>query len=606
MTNEIIVEIEDDFKFLEEYDKRWNAFVASMIKLDEILSPLWRVINKVYKRVYKGYPCYPSFSFLRFFIFIWRREVYNMCKESIEDNLIKILAKFHSGWLNYWIQETKKRKAKEANSLPQNLNISNKNRLANMKSPAFPFDWKAKLNSNCLKLNGWNAFVADQYNEVDSVLGLVYKEIETKLPKFCSKEKDVFWQLLTDVVDLSMNEYSVHFIKHSENDYMAPYTDLSDKIKKELLRFYIKTIKSTPFKLWSEVIDEHWKILSSIFPVALQKELHEQRLSFVKKYTKERVKFQTKRFLEKTIHKKVWNNNSEDNKQYKSTTYCDPTMLTEEEWLEINIAGLKTTSFYEYLTSWVKEQNLNTEILLSYIKENEVDMINIFNVNTEINNSFKSNVELKNTEVYRYKNERGFPFKLSQHEAFLYSFDNEISISYIEKIRTEIHPKIKTNKPMLKMTKTVSRSSWTKDIFDIGEELASELEFSKLEASVTEKRSTTSKSVFDFINELDQKDVNMEIENSGNERSEEQKSEEQRLSCMKPIMRNTTFQTKSKLEPWPFQKVDNEFSFGDRRSYIEQARSSLLSSNMLSLIDEDNIDEDVEMIDIPALPKFWK
>lgn len=76
LTNQIIKDVQDEREFLQEYDKRWNAFVASMIKLDEILSPLARIVNKVYKRIYPDYPCFPLFSFLRVFVIIWKREVY--------------------------------------------------------------------------------------------------------------------------------------------------------------------------------------------------------------------------------------------------------------------------------------------------------------------------------------------------------------------------------------------------------------------------------------------------------------------------------------------------------------------------------------------------
>ena len=75
---EMVSEQDDELAFLQEYDKRWNGYVASMIKIDEMLSPLAQIVNKVYKRVFPGFPCFPQFSFLRFFVFIWRREVYNM------------------------------------------------------------------------------------------------------------------------------------------------------------------------------------------------------------------------------------------------------------------------------------------------------------------------------------------------------------------------------------------------------------------------------------------------------------------------------------------------------------------------------------------------
>ena len=610
MTNEIIIEIDDDIKFLQEYDKRWNAFVASMIKLDEMLSPLWRIINKVYKRVFKDYPSYPNFSFLRFFIFIWRREVYNMCKESIEDNLIKILAKFHSSYLTYCNQENKRRKIKENNcfqsSLLNNQN-SQKHCITDLRSPPFPKELKIKLNATQEKKNGWNAFVADQYNELDTVLRSFANNRESKLPKFATKDKDIFSQMLTDIIDLSMNEYSVHYINHSENNYMTPYNDLMSHIKNELQRFYIKSIESTPFKLWSEVVDEHAKVLNSFFPITLQNQLNEQRFSFVKKYWKERVKLQYKRFSERAKQEQAMASSSNNASSRWKFEEQDPTLLTQDEWLEIEIAQFKHTPFADYLASWVKIRPKDWQKLLAYIKENEVDIIKIYNSNSELYSLFKSNMEQKNSEVYRYKSERGFPFKFEQSKSIFYSFDHEISMSYIEKIRTENGAKAKTltekSKPL-----PFSRSSCVKDEFDWDDDMTWETKFSGFRSSVTEKRTQKWQSVFDFINELDEKDVNMETENSKFFMNEEQKSEEQRLSCIKPTLRNTTIMTKKLLVPLPFQKEANDqpFSYSDRRSCIEQNRSSLLPSNMLRLADFDNIDEDVEMGVIPDLPKFGK
>lgn len=55
LTYELIADIDDQFRFLQEYDKRWNAFVASMVKMDEILIPLGMTISMVYKRLFPDF-----------------------------------------------------------------------------------------------------------------------------------------------------------------------------------------------------------------------------------------------------------------------------------------------------------------------------------------------------------------------------------------------------------------------------------------------------------------------------------------------------------------------------------------------------------------------
>lgn len=76
LATEILTEIDDELEFLQEYDKRWNAFVASMVKVDKLFAPLAQMVNKVGKKLFPNYPRHPQFSFLRFFVCIWKREVY--------------------------------------------------------------------------------------------------------------------------------------------------------------------------------------------------------------------------------------------------------------------------------------------------------------------------------------------------------------------------------------------------------------------------------------------------------------------------------------------------------------------------------------------------
>jgi len=73
---ELIKEQPNEVQKLHEYHKRWQAFVCSLIKMDELLIPLSNWVNAVYKKLYPGYPWFPWFSIMRFFVKIWNKEVY--------------------------------------------------------------------------------------------------------------------------------------------------------------------------------------------------------------------------------------------------------------------------------------------------------------------------------------------------------------------------------------------------------------------------------------------------------------------------------------------------------------------------------------------------
>ena len=76
ITKEMVRQFEGT-DLLHEYHKRWTAFVAFAIKMDEVLAPLAHTVNRVYERLFPGFPVNPSFSFWRFMIKIWKRQVFS-------------------------------------------------------------------------------------------------------------------------------------------------------------------------------------------------------------------------------------------------------------------------------------------------------------------------------------------------------------------------------------------------------------------------------------------------------------------------------------------------------------------------------------------------
>ena len=614
MANEIIIEIEDDTMFLEEYDKRWNAFVASMIKLDDLLTPLSRIVNKVYKRTYPNYPCYPHFSFLRFFIFIWKREVYTVWKESLEDNIVKILKKFHKSWLAYSKEGKSLRKIKKKTSLSDYFNSSatddqNHSGFRSMISPSIS---GIRPSAPYSRKSYWNRDMMMQDSENESYLQIFSNEIDTNLPNFSISDKESFKQILIDIMDLSLNEYSIHYINHSENEFQSPYKDMRNKIKDELFRFYKSSIESAPFKLWSEIIDEHWKILCTFLPITLQKELYEFRFTFVKKYTKNRIGFQLKGFSEFSKREKdskgkmdvqVFNANS--------ITY-DPTVLTETEYLEITVAEYLNTPFYEFLRSSLKKQISRNSILslLAYIKENEVNIMDVYNSNVEINKKFTSDMEYRNAEVVKYKESRGFPLKLDQSDFLLYSIEDGISISLLEKIRIEKQNEKERKETLQKDKPEIFSNSFSIDSENEDDDLDGWMEIDNARSSNLEKRMSKFDPLwpFNLIREFEQRDVNMEFEESKSGTNEEEKTEVQSISSMCSFIKKNAWANKDPFDKSPFQDSIGEMQWMkfERKSNIEKSRYSSLSNNMIRFSDLERMDEDAEMEEVPERLTFKK
>lgn len=282
--------------------------------------------------------------------------------------------------------------------------------------------------------------MTDQEDENNFVLDLemMYgEEMDSNIPNLEKQDREAIKQILVDVMDLSMNEYSMHYILHSENEYMTPFKDLKCKIKNEFFKFYKTSCESLPFKLWSEVIDGHCKILSTFLPVSILKELYEYRVNFVEKYTKNRIKVQLKKFSEKKSKKdtisssmQLFNTNGLE---------TDSTYLTPEEYLEMTVAEYINTPFHSFLVSILKKKSSKSTILslLAHIKENEVDIMKVYNDNFEANSKFSSDMEFKNKTIERYKSIRGFPLKLKSNEKLVYSMEDGITFSMLEKIKTE-------------------------------------------------------------------------------------------------------------------------------------------------------------------------
>lgn len=119
---------------------------------------------------------------------------------------------------------------------------------------------KINVNQEETKNSFGDITMADQEDEHNFILDIemMYgKQSDSQILNIDKQDKECIKQILVDVMDLSMNEYSMHYILHSENEYMTPFRDLKNRLKEELFEFYKSSCESIPFKIWSEIISEH-------------------------------------------------------------------------------------------------------------------------------------------------------------------------------------------------------------------------------------------------------------------------------------------------------------------------------------------------------------
>jgi len=448
VTVELIDEQPDEVQKLHEYLKRWQGFVWSLIKLDELFIPLTKTVDKVYQILYPGYPCYPVFSILRFWIRIWYKEVYQSLQFMIETSMVEFLKSFHKGWREYSREKRNlkgkftKNKCSLSDYFPDRRGHSPL--FASIQSQSI----SPMLKSNNLirtpkpqpmKNERIIEFEDGQHSIID--LDLLYgEEPKTNIPGFDRSQKEIFKQILVDMMDLSLNEYSIHYVCHTEAKFGKPFNSLRTKVSEQLKNFYGYSVEHMPFALWKDVVAEHYQILINILPLCLKKELVDYRTKFTRIYVRSRIERNLREF-DKLKSKK---GSKEEQKYQVFSTQAsdnDPTIMTEDEYTEIIVSDVLQSPFHDFLNDLVnscKSKKALVIAFMAYIKNQEPELISTFNEWFQINKDFYKMANLKNRTIENYKKPRGFPLELGHKETYLFSFDNqEISFAELKRMKEE-------------------------------------------------------------------------------------------------------------------------------------------------------------------------
>lgn len=307
--------------------------------------------------------------------------------------------------------------------------------------------------------------------DLDMLFG---SEPDTNIPSFDRAEKEIFKQILTDLTDLSLNEYTMHYICHSDIKLGTPFTSLKDSISTQLKEFFEYSISRIPFSLWSEVIVEHSQVLLNLFPLSLQKQLVDYRFKFTKAYTRNKIERLLKDFDKSkglaSSGSAIGNSRKEGGKRKEEKKYQvfsteasdnDPTLLTEDEYTEIMISDVLNTPFHQYLNEILNKNYSKTTLLsfMNFIKNNENEIIRTFNDAFQTNEDFYKYIKMKNRTIENYKKPRGFPLELSHNVEVLYSLSNEVKHEQLFKM------KLNNEKHTVKLQPKKKKLSFSDDSF---------------------------------------------------------------------------------------------------------------------------------------------
>lgn len=80
-------------------------------------------------------------------------------------------------------------------------------------------------------------FEDGQHSIID--LDMLYgEEPKTNIPPFDRGQKEIFKQVLVDLIDISLTEYNMHYICHTDVELGRPFETIKKKISREIKSFY--------------------------------------------------------------------------------------------------------------------------------------------------------------------------------------------------------------------------------------------------------------------------------------------------------------------------------------------------------------------------------
>ncbi len=235
---------------MHEYHKRWSAFVASAIKLDEVLAPISFSVNQIYMVLFPGFPSQPVFSVWRFMTKVWQREVFQPLKAQLGRVALDIVDEYSQASLLWGLEkmaEPERRMRKEEKSSgffskispktsPMYNSIGGGNKLPSLlqlSQPAIPLvnsgnSSQSTAPSEMVDLGDGQASLID----IDSVYQM---GTNSEVPDLKRVEKVCLGHCLNDFLDMSIHEYSVQYVSHTKCGFDGPLPELCVEMQEQFV-----------------------------------------------------------------------------------------------------------------------------------------------------------------------------------------------------------------------------------------------------------------------------------------------------------------------------------------------------------------------------------
>jgi hypothetical protein len=241
-----------DQLLLDEYLKRSKSYFEAAKYLDEQLENLNVVVNYIYENEFKNYPCFPKFSFYRFMVIIWNKEVLTPLINTTDENL-NILSKIQKMYKKYLESEIEVLEEQGKNfydptrfnycsDLHLNLNLLHSNYEIKNYSSGF-----TSTNTSTHSYSTRNSMLSNHsYLSSDFNFEEKNKNSNFNDPQIL---KYFIEQIASSLLDMDCNEYSTFYINHSQMKISQKYhvmENLLSNTLEEVLRkhFSLSNINS--------------------------------------------------------------------------------------------------------------------------------------------------------------------------------------------------------------------------------------------------------------------------------------------------------------------------------------------------------------------------
>ena len=364
--------------FLLEYTKRWNAFSASMIHLNEKMQPLNQLINTAYESMWVTYPCFPKFSIWRMMFVLWRRHVYEKLEEDLHCGIQLYAAHLRNNLYEEHCQTQKKEKQ----------STSQKKVVGSLFAGKFNLDW----------------ILSDVDIPKPQSLFMNSKDLARV------KNAGLLKTLIFSIIDLSFNDLTIHYIDSTKAKLEdTPYDKLHKKLLKNTSQIYKKYAESLPFEKFVDLITADYKMMKDVVLPSTQDLLSKTQSKLILNYIRFRIKYHCKKFEKKIAKGRIGT----------STLMSFETRTLNNDSLEC------------YLKEWKKFDLPTLKTFLGYLQNEERNLIQMFNEKTA---QFAKTENLEDILIEFVHSKKGINLELSENEKILYDLNGDVKFHEVKKM----------------------------------------------------------------------------------------------------------------------------------------------------------------------------